>query len=63
MPVTVGDCFECRLYLPGLDWPLRIDEVTVRWVEGKMCGIAFTRMRSEETAKLTKVLSELTQAT
>lgn len=61
MTVVAGDVFECRLHIPGLDWPLRIDEVTVRWVEGRTCGIAFTRMRTEETAKLRTVLTELHQ--
>ncbi len=61
MAVSPGDVFECRLHLPGLDWPLRIDEVTVRWVEGRTCGIAFTRMQPEETAKLRAVLAELAE--
>jgi hypothetical protein len=59
MAVSPGDMFECRLHLPGLDWPLRIDEVAVRWVEGRTCGIAFTRMHPEEVAKLRSVLTEL----
>jgi hypothetical protein len=61
MPVTAGESFECRLHVPGLDWPLRIDEVTVRWVEGKLSGIAFTSMRQDEAAKLARVLAELEQ--
>ena len=42
----------------GLDWPLRIDEATVRWVDKKTFGIAFTRLRSEERAKLETVLAK-----
>ena len=59
MPVTVGHSFECRLHVPGLDWPLRIEEATVRWVEGNIFGIAFTHLRSEELAKLQTVLARL----
>jgi hypothetical protein len=59
LAVSVGDSFECRLHVPGLDWPLRIDEVAVRWVDGKTCGMAFTRMTPEEVAKLATVLAEL----
>jgi hypothetical protein len=59
MPVTVGHSFECRLHVPGLDWPLRIEQATVRWVEGKVFGIAFTHLRSEELAKLQTVLARL----
>jgi len=61
MPVAVGSTFECRLHVPGLDWPLRVDEATVRWVEGKTFGIAFTRLRKEEQTKLETVLAHLEQ--
>ncbi len=59
MDVAVGDQFECRLHIPGLDWPLRIDEATVRWVEGQIFGIGFTRIPKEELAKLNSVLADL----
>ncbi|MBS0183147.1 MAG: PilZ domain-containing protein [Nitrospira sp.] len=54
-----GAKFECRLHIPGLDWPLRIDEATVRWIDGNSFGIAFSRITPEECAKLKTVLSEL----
>jgi hypothetical protein len=59
MTVTQGATFECRLHIPGLDWPLRIDEALVRWVEGNTFGIEFTRIRDEELAKLNVVLADL----
>jgi hypothetical protein len=59
--VTQGTKLECRLHIPGLDWPLRIDEAVVRWVEGNTFGIAFSRISPEELAKLKTVLSELEQ--
>ena len=59
MPVKIGCTIECRLHVPGFDWPLRIDEATVRWVDKKTFGIAFTRLRSEERAKLEIVLANL----
>jgi PilZ domain len=59
MPVRIGCTFECRLHVPGLDWPLRIDEATIRWVDTKTFGIAFTRLRSEERTKLETVLANL----
>jgi hypothetical protein len=42
-----------------LNWPLRIDEATVRWVNGKTFGIAFTRIRPAELGKLETVLAQL----
>jgi len=59
MKVAQGATFECRLHVPGLDWPLRIDEAMVRWIDGKTFGIAFTRIRPEEMAKLKAVLANL----
>jgi hypothetical protein len=59
MEVKQGAKFECRLHVPGLDWPLRIDEATVRWVGDKSFGIAFSRIAPDELAKLKAVLSDL----
>ncbi|MGQ0695691.1 MAG: PilZ domain-containing protein [Nitrospiraceae bacterium] len=59
MKVTQGATFECRLHIPGLDWPLRIDEAMVRWVQGNTFGIEFTHIRHEELAKLNIVLADL----
>lgn len=61
MRVAEGHSFECRLHVPGLDWPLRIDEAIVRWVQGTMFGIAFIRLRPEEHAKLKIVIDNLEQ--
>jgi hypothetical protein len=59
MQVVQGATFECRLHVPGLDWPLRIDEATIRWVDGNTFGIAFTRISPEEVSKLEAVLEDL----
>jgi hypothetical protein len=61
MKVAQGARFECRLHVPGLDWPLRIDEVTVRWVDGNSFGVAFSRIDPAEFAKLKMVLTNLEQ--
>jgi hypothetical protein len=61
MKVEQGAKFECRLHIPGFDWPLRIDETTVRWVDGNSFGIAFSRITPEEFAKLKMILSDLEQ--
>ena len=61
MKVEQGAKFECRLHIPGLNWPLRIEEATVRWVDDKSFGVAFSRITPEEFAKLKTVLSELEQ--
>lgn len=57
--VEQGATFECRLHIPGLDWPLRVDEATVRWADGKTFGIAFTKIHPKELEKLNTVLADL----
>jgi hypothetical protein len=59
MKVVQGATLECRLHVPGLDWPLRIDEATVRWVEGNTFGLAFTRISPEEVSKIETILKDL----
>jgi c-di-GMP-binding flagellar brake protein YcgR len=59
MKVEQGAKFECRLHIPGLDWPLRVDEVIVRWVGTNSFGLAFSRMAPDELVKLTSVLTDL----
>jgi hypothetical protein len=51
--------FECRIYAPGLSWPLRIDEAQVRWVQGKTFGLQFVAMQPDERAKLKQVIADL----
>ena len=59
MSVVVGATFECRLHIPGFDWPLRIEEATVRWLEGKTFGLGFTRIAPSELSKLKVVIADL----
>lgn len=58
-PVVVGASFECRIYTPGLSWPLRIEEAQVRWVKGKTFGLQFVTMRPDERLKLKQVIATL----
>lgn len=58
-PVVAGTSFECRIYVPGLDWPLRIDEAQVRWVKAKTFGIQFTKIQPDEEVKLKHVIANL----
>ena len=59
LPVIVGASFECRIYVPGLDWPLRIDEAQVRWVKGNTFGIQFVKVKPDEEEKLKQVIDSL----
>ena len=59
LPVVVGASFECRIYVPGLDWPLRIDEAQVRWVKDNTFGVQFVKIHPGEEAKLKQVIATL----
>lgn len=59
VPVVMGASVECRIYIPGLDWPLRIDEAQVRWVKAKTFGIQFTKIQPDEESKLKQVIANL----
>jgi hypothetical protein len=59
LPVGVGASIECRIYVPGLDWPLRIDEAQVRWVKANTFGIQFTKIQPDEEVKLKQVIAGL----
>jgi hypothetical protein len=61
LPVVVGASFECRIYVPGLDWPLRIDEAQVRWVKGNTFGIQFVKLHPDEEVKLKQVIATLNE--
>jgi PilZ domain len=60
-PVVVGAAFECRIYVPGLDWPLRIEEAQVRWVKANTFGIQFMKIQTDEEAKLKQVIASLNE--
>jgi hypothetical protein len=61
LPVVVGATLECRIYVPGLDWPLRIDEAQVRWIKSGVFGIQFTKIQSDEETKLDRVIANLNE--
>ena len=59
LPIVVGTSFECRIFVPGLDWPLRIDEAQVRWVKANTFGIQFMKIQPAEEAKLKQIIATL----
>ena len=57
--VQVGLVLELRIYAPGLDCPLVIDEAAVRWVRGPTFGLAFIRLGETEDERLRQVVNSL----
>jgi hypothetical protein len=58
-PVVVNASFECRIYAPSLNWPLRVEEARVRWVKGNTFGLQFVVMQPDERVKLKQIIANL----
>lgn len=47
-----GMTLKLSLFLPDHQWPLRIEEAIVRWVEGQAFGLEFTSIRLAQRERL-----------
>jgi len=48
-----------RLYVPGLDWPMRVEQAAVKWARGGEFGLAFVRILPDEEKTLHRVVKDL----
>jgi hypothetical protein len=58
-PIPPGESVEMRIYIPDLDWPLRVDLAQVRWADGWAVGIEFIRLPAEDLARLRELVTDL----
>lgn len=54
--VTVGLVLKLSLFLQDQQWPLRIDQAVVRWVEGQCFGLEFISIRPAQRERLRALL-------
>ncbi len=47
---------ELRIYAPGLEWPLIIEEARVQWANRQIFGLAFLHMRESERQRLDQLI-------
>lgn len=57
--VPSGTALELRLYLPDLDWPMRVEQASVKWARGREFGLEFLRLLPVEEEKLHRVVKDL----
>ena len=57
--VLAGSYLELRIYAPGLDEPMRIEEALVIWLREREFGVKFVRIPPEEQKRLSQVVQEL----
>ncbi len=51
--LTVGTPLRLSVFLPdSFEWPLRVEEAVVRWVNGKQFGLEFTDIRPAQRERL-----------
>ena len=54
--VKVGLSLKLSVFLQDQQWPLRIDEAVVRWVEGQTFGLEFVGIRPAQRERLRAIL-------
>jgi PilZ domain len=54
--VKVGKSLKLSLFLQDQQWPLRIDQAVVRWVDGQCFGMEFTGIRPAQRERLRAIL-------
>jgi hypothetical protein len=59
LSILPGFSLELRVHVPGLEWPLMIDEADVEWVSERSSGLSFVRIRETEQQRLDEVLKNL----
>lgn len=50
--LRVGMTLKISLFLADYQWPLRIDQATVRWADGQRFGLEFTGIRPAQRERL-----------
>lgn len=56
-----GTTLELRLYVPGLDWPIRVEQAAVKWARGRQFGLEFVRLLPKEEETLRRLIKDLGQ--
>ena len=54
--VKVGSLLKLSLFLQDQQWPLRIDQAVVRWVDGQLFGLEFVSIRPAQRERLRAIL-------
>lgn len=54
--VRVGMVLRLSLFLHDQQWPLRVDEALVRWINGANFGLEFTGIRSAQRERVRSII-------
>ncbi|HLZ34815.1 MAG TPA: PilZ domain-containing protein [Nitrospira sp.] len=54
--VKLGQSLKLSIFLQDQQWPLRIDEAVVRWIDGEMFGLEFVGIRPAQRERLRAIV-------
>ena len=54
-----GMVLKLSLFLPDFNWPARVDEAIVRWVQGHNFGLEFTSIRPSMRRRILMLVTKL----
>lgn len=57
--IPASTTLEMRLYVPDLDWPMRVEQAAVKWARGGEFGLEFVRILPDEEKTLQRVVKDL----
>lgn len=57
--VQPGIDLELHVFLPDHNWPMKVEQATVRWVRGRTFGLEFTNLRPTERERLRRFAANL----
>jgi hypothetical protein len=59
IPMQCGTRLKLSLFLPDHQWPLRVEEAVVRWVEEREFGLEFSNIRLAQRERLRALLMKV----
>lgn len=59
--VQKDDVLALRIHVPQFDYPIQIEQATVRWTKGKEFGLEFMRVFPEGLKQLHRLITDLDQ--
>jgi hypothetical protein len=54
--VKIGMILKLSLFLPDFNWPLRVDQAIVRWIDGKQFGLEFSSIRLAQRERMRNLI-------
>lgn len=57
--VKIGTEVELHVFMPDHNWPMKVEQATVRWVRRRTFGLEFIKLRPPERERLRRFTANL----